>query len=77
MAADSFVQEMHSVGERLLAKLQRLPEADTVELVAFSIIVIFTGTILLLLLLACSYCCVHCCRPERRGRRVQVQPVTR
>lgn len=65
------------MGERLLAKLQRLPEADTVELVAFSIIVIFTGTILLLLLLACSYCCVRCCCPERRGRRVQVQPVTR
>lgn len=43
MAANSFIQEMHSVGERLLAKLQRLPEADTVELVAFSIIVIFTG----------------------------------
>lgn len=43
MAAASFVQEMRSVGERLLVKLQRLPQADTVELLAFSIIVIFIG----------------------------------
>uniref|UniRef100_A0A5F9DBN6 Small integral membrane protein 5 n=1 Tax=Oryctolagus cuniculus TaxID=9986 RepID=A0A5F9DBN6_RABIT len=75
MAAASFVQEMRSVGERLLVKLQRLPQADTVELLAFSIIVIFIGTVLLLVVLACSYCCVRCCCPEQRGRRVQVQPV--
>lgn len=43
MAAPDFVQEMQSVGERLLSKLRGLPQAEPVELVAFSILVLFTG----------------------------------
>lgn len=43
MAATDFVGEIRSVGERLLLKLQQLPQAEPVELVAFSIIVLFTG----------------------------------
>lgn len=43
MAATDFVQEMRSVGERLLKKLRGLPQAEPVELVAFSIIILFTG----------------------------------
>ncbi|XP_012309133.1 small integral membrane protein 5 isoform X2 [Aotus nancymaae] len=74
MAATNFVQEMRAVGERLLLKLQRLPQAEPVEIVAFSVIVLFTATVLLLLLIACSCCCTHCCCPEHRGRKVQVQP---
>ncbi|XP_075418339.1 small integral membrane protein 5 [Tenrec ecaudatus] len=77
MAAGTFVQEMHAVGQRLLLKLQRLPQADPVEIAAFSILVIFTATVLLLLLVACSCCCAHCCCPEQRVRKVQVRPGTR
>ncbi|XP_006145870.1 small integral membrane protein 5 [Tupaia chinensis] len=76
MAAASFLQEMRSVGERLLLKLQALPQAEPVEIVAFSVILLFTATVLLLLLIACSCCCARCCCPERRGRKVQVQPMT-
>lgn len=43
MAATDFVEEIRSVGKRLLLKLQGLPQAEPVELVAFSIIVLFTG----------------------------------
>ncbi|KAH0518703.1 Small integral membrane protein 5 [Microtus ochrogaster] len=43
MAAADFKEEIRSVGERLLLKLQGLPQADPVELVAFSIILLFTG----------------------------------
>ncbi|KAK2112055.1 hypothetical protein P7K49_011802 [Saguinus oedipus] len=43
MAATNFMQEMRAVGERLLLKLQRLPQAEPVEIVAFSVIVLFTG----------------------------------
>lgn len=43
MAATDFKEEIRSVGERLLLKLQGLPQADPVELVAFSIILLFTG----------------------------------
>lgn len=43
MAASSFVQEMCLVGERLLLKLRRLPQAEPVEIVAFSVILLFTG----------------------------------
>ncbi|KAK2497549.1 hypothetical protein MC885_014514 [Smutsia gigantea] len=73
MAASNFVQEMHSIGERLVLKLQRLPQAEPVEIVAFSVILLFIGAVLLLLFIACSYCCAHCC-PERRARKVRVQP---
>lgn len=76
MGAADFVQEMRWVGERLLLKLQRLPQAEPVEIVAFSVIVLFTGTVLLLLLVACSCCCTQCCCPEPRARKAQVRPVT-
>ncbi|KAM8785746.1 small integral membrane protein 5 isoform 1-T1 [Rhynchonycteris naso] len=42
MAATTFVQEMCSVGERLLLKLRKLPQAEPVEIVAFSVVVLFT-----------------------------------
>lgn len=75
MAATDFMKEIRSVGERLLLKLRGLPQAEPVELVAFSIIVLFTATVLLLMLLACSCCCVRCCCPDRRGRKILVHPV--
>lgn len=71
MAASNFLQEMRSVGERLLLKLQRLPQAEPVEIVAFSVILLFTATVMLLLLVACSCCCA-----QPRGRKAQVRPVT-
>lgn len=43
MSATNFVQEMSLVGDRLLLKLQRLPQAEPVEIVAFSVILLFTG----------------------------------
>lgn len=43
MAASDFAREMRLVGERLLLKLQRLPQAEPVEIVAFSVIILFTG----------------------------------
>lgn len=45
MAATNFVQEIHSMGERLLLKLQRLPQAEPVEIVAFSVLLLFTGKV--------------------------------
>ncbi|KAF6299753.1 small integral membrane protein 5 [Rhinolophus ferrumequinum] len=71
MAAGNFLQEMRSVGERLLLKLQRLPQAEPVEIVAFSVILLFTATVVLLLVVACSCCCA-----QPRGRKAQVRPVT-
>ncbi|XP_039082239.1 small integral membrane protein 5 [Hyaena hyaena] len=76
MAAASFVQEMRSMGEKLLHKLQKLPQAEPVEIAAFSVILLFTATVLLLLLIACCCCCRDCCCPERRGRKVQVRPMS-
>lgn len=73
MAAADLVQEMSAVGRRLLLKLQRLPQAEPVEIVAFSVIVLFTAAVLLLLLVACSCCCAHCCCPEQRGRKAQAR----
>ncbi|XP_068387191.1 small integral membrane protein 5 [Eschrichtius robustus] len=72
MAASNLALEMRSVGERLLRKLQRLPQAEPVEIVAFSVLVIFTAIVLLLLLTAVGYCCC----PKRGGRRAAVGPTT-
>lgn len=74
MAATDFVEEIHSVGERLLLKLKELPQAEPVELVAFSIIVLFTATVLVLLLIACSCCCACCCCSEGRDHKMPVRP---
>lgn len=74
MAATDFVEEIRSVGERLLQKLKELPQAEPVELVAFSIIVLFTATVLVLLLIACSWCCARCCCSEGRDRKIPVRP---
>lgn len=76
MAASKLVQEIHSIGDRLLLKLQRLPQAEPVEVLAFSVLVVFTATVVLLLLIACGFCCCQYCRPRRRGRRTQVGPMT-
>ena len=43
MAASKLMQEIHSIGDRLLLKLQRLPQAEPVEILAFSVLVVFTG----------------------------------
>ncbi|XP_055264563.1 small integral membrane protein 5 [Moschus berezovskii] len=76
MAASNLVQELHSIGDRLLLKLQRLPQAEPVEILAFSVLVVFTATVVLLLLIACGFCCCQYCCPRRRGRRTQVGPMT-
>ncbi|XP_016044647.1 small integral membrane protein 5 [Erinaceus europaeus] len=76
MAATNFAEEMRSMGARLLLKLQRLPQAEPVEIAAFSVIILFTATVLLLLLVACCCCCSGCCRPEPRRRKGQVRPLT-
>lgn len=76
MAASKLVQEIHSIGDRLLLKLQRLPQAEPVEVLAFSVLVVFTATVVLLLLIACGFCCCQYCWPRRRGRRTQVGPMT-
>ncbi|XP_058904136.1 small integral membrane protein 5 [Kogia breviceps] len=73
MAASNLALEMRSIGERLLHKLQRLPQAEPVEIVAFSVLVIFTATVLLLLLTAAGY---RCCCPGRGGRKALVGPMT-
>ncbi|XP_012968837.1 small integral membrane protein 5 [Mesocricetus auratus] len=75
MAAADLQEEIRSVGERLLLKLRALPQAEPVELVAFSIIVVFTVTVLLMMMLVCSCCCMPCCCLDRRVRKIAVLPL--
>ncbi|KAM9004727.1 small integral membrane protein 5 [Sminthopsis crassicaudata] len=76
MATQNFLQEMHSMGQKFLLKLQKLPQAEPVEIAAFSVILFFIATVLLLLVIACSCCCTQCCCPDQRSRKIQVQPMT-
>uniref|UniRef100_A0A6I8N108 Small integral membrane protein 5 n=1 Tax=Ornithorhynchus anatinus TaxID=9258 RepID=A0A6I8N108_ORNAN len=43
MAAQGFPQEMQSLGQKLLLRLKQLPQAEPVEIAAFSVILLFVG----------------------------------
>ncbi|KAG9473664.1 small integral membrane protein 5 [Eleutherodactylus coqui] len=65
-------EELRNLGERLLEKLRQIPQSDTVEIVSFTIILLFIGMVLILGTLACSF---HCCCNKNKSRRVaKVRP---
>ncbi|XP_044309605.1 small integral membrane protein 5 [Varanus komodoensis] len=76
MSYKDFQKELHTIGEKLWLKLQRLPRAEPLEIVSFFVIVLFIVTILSMMIIACSCCCTRCCSgsPKPKGRRIQVQP---
>lgn len=62
--------ELMDIVEKVWHKLQSLPDANPLELGAFSVIILFFAMILLLILLSC----IHCCwfgKPKYQGSRVQ------
>uniref|UniRef100_A0A8C5BHV3 Small integral membrane protein 5 n=1 Tax=Gadus morhua TaxID=8049 RepID=A0A8C5BHV3_GADMO len=68
-------EEMMEILEKVWIKLQGLPEAHSLELGAFCILLLFVATFLLLIVLSCVHCC--CCgKPKYQGARVQpLQPI--
>ncbi|NXS11643.1 SMIM5 protein, partial [Neodrepanis coruscans] len=81
MSSESFLKEVQTIGEKFLLKLQKLPKAEPVEIVCFSVVLLFIATVLVLMIIACSCCCCTCCGcdgpPESRGRKSQVSPAAR
>ncbi|XP_069807809.1 small integral membrane protein 5 isoform X2 [Dendropsophus ebraccatus] len=71
MSSQDVTKELQNLGEKLLVKLQQIPQADTVEIVSFSIILVFIGVVLLMVILGCSFCC---CGNNKRNT-VKVQPI--
>lgn len=43
MSSEGFLKEVQAIGEKFLLKLQRLPKADPVEIVSFSVVLLFIG----------------------------------
>uniref|UniRef100_A0A674JIA4 Small integral membrane protein 5 n=1 Tax=Terrapene triunguis TaxID=2587831 RepID=A0A674JIA4_9SAUR len=79
MSSEGFLKEIQTIGEKFLLKLQKLPQAEPVEIVSFCIILFFIVTVLSLMILACSCCCYRCCcqgSPDQRGRKIQIQPTS-
>ncbi|XP_037770253.1 small integral membrane protein 5 isoform X2 [Chelonia mydas] len=77
MSSEGFLNEIQTIGEKFLLKLQKLPKAEPVEIVSFCIILFFIVTVLSLTTIACSCCCYRCCcngGPDQRGRKIQIQP---
>ncbi|XP_075701896.1 small integral membrane protein 5 [Rhinoderma darwinii] len=72
MSSQDVKEELQNLGEKLLVKLKQIPQADTVEIISFTIILVFIGGVLLMAILACSFCC--CGNNKRRVRRVQPKP---
>lgn len=68
-------EEMLEILEKVWTKLQGLPQANSLELGAFSILILFVATFLLLIVLSCVHCC-FCGKPKYQGARVQpFQPI--
>ncbi|MED6257770.1 hypothetical protein ATANTOWER_031095 [Ataeniobius toweri] len=63
-------EELLNIFHQIWTKLQGLPHAGPLELGAFSILLLFVGTVLFMILLTCIHCC--CCgKPKYQGSRVQ------
>lgn len=43
MSSESFLKEVQAIGEKFLLKLQKLPKAEPVEIVSFSVVLLFIG----------------------------------
>ncbi|KAF2982114.1 hypothetical protein EK904_000286 [Melospiza melodia maxima] len=41
MSSESFLKEVQAIGEKFLLKLQKLPKAEPVEIVSFSVVLLF------------------------------------
>ncbi|XP_077183880.1 small integral membrane protein 5 isoform X2 [Paroedura picta] len=74
MSHGDFQNELYTIGEKLLNKFQRLPKGDILEIAFFFVIVLFIGTILVMTIIACSFCCFNCGSPDPRGRKIRVEP---
>ncbi|NXH48364.1 SMIM5 protein, partial [Dicaeum eximium] len=78
MSFEGFLNEVQAIGEKFLLKLQTLPKAEPVEIVSFSVVLLFIVTVLLLTVIACSCCCYNCCGcdggSDPRRRSSQVRP---
>ncbi|KAG8565736.1 hypothetical protein GDO81_012959 [Engystomops pustulosus] len=73
MSNQDITQELQRLGDRLLVKLRQIPQADAVEIISFTIILVFIGVVVLMAVLACCFCC--CGNNKRRAARVEPKPV--
>ncbi|XP_040186873.1 small integral membrane protein 5 [Rana temporaria] len=69
MSSPTIKEEVAKMGEKFLTKLRQIPQADTVEIISFTIILVFIAAVLVVTIVACSGCC--CTNKKRRTTRVQ------
>lgn len=63
-------EEFMDILQQAWTKLQGLSQAGSLELGAFSVLLLFVATVLFMILLSCIHCC--CCgKPKYQGSRVQ------
>lgn len=72
------LEELESTAQEVLGRLKsRHLFQSQWDTAAFAIFLIFVGTVLLLLLLACLHCCCHCCcHQSSRSRKVRAKQET-
>ncbi|KAK6329475.1 hypothetical protein J4Q44_G00014530 [Coregonus suidteri] len=63
-------EEVLAILNKVWTKLQTLPQANSLELGAFFILILFVATFLFMIVLSCVHCC--CCgKLKYQGSRVQ------
>ncbi|KAJ7987868.1 hypothetical protein DPEC_G00331020 [Dallia pectoralis] len=65
-------QEVMDILNKVWSKLQNLPQASSLELGAFLIIILFVSTFLFMVMLSCIHCC--CCG-KLKYQVTRVQPL--
>ncbi|KAM5125443.1 small integral membrane protein 5-like [Mantella aurantiaca] len=70
MSSQDIKKELQNMGEKLLVKLKQIPQADPVEIISFTIILVFIVAVLVVTMVACSGCCCD----NNKHRAVRVQP---
>ncbi|KAG2460615.1 SMIM5 protein, partial [Polypterus senegalus] len=68
----SWEEGFKKMGQQVLQKLQSLPQSDPLEIAAFLILLTFIATVLVLFILACTYCC---CSNSQRRMTTKVKPL--
>ncbi|GAA6086424.1 small integral membrane protein 5 [Tachysurus ichikawai] len=63
-------QEVLNSLQNIWTKLQNLPEANSIEIGGFLILLLFILTFLTMVVFACAQCCCSCGRGSRKNNSV-------
>ncbi|XP_029453453.1 small integral membrane protein 5-like isoform X1 [Rhinatrema bivittatum] len=71
MASQNLSQDLKTIGQKFLSKIQELPQSGFFNIIAFTVLLLFIVAVLLMIVIACSY---NCCGVNKKHRLIKVEP---